>query len=426
MRNDTRAYNVKAFPFGDALEDLRDGVIVGLAAWQADRFTRQSRHGLTLLDTVKQTGGRLATVGGEYNLATAAGRKAFRDLASNAEYESDLKSERGLLQNDQAAKAGKRHGGGWRAFGYEADKVTVRESEAALIRDAGHRLDRGESVYSILADWHAAGIRTTAGKRWSSTAFRRLMTSPRVAGLRQHGRDPVTKEAFVVGRAEWDAILDERAWERVKEVFDNPERRRRTGRSVRYLLAGFLRCGKCGESLVSRLGGRRVTRAYGCPPPKWRDGCGRTYIVADKTEAEVVAQLLHRLAGPKLVELRRRAAGGDRKAERLLEQRREDEAELKYLARLKGQGRFSTAEWLELRDEVAARIKAADAELHRRPKLAAVVDLPDTKAELEALWASWSVDQQRALLKSVVDYIVVGPATTHHWDASRIHVHWLV
>jgi site-specific DNA recombinase len=276
------------FPFEDALDDLRNGVIVGLAAWQLDRFTRLVEHATYLQRTVRDLRGRVAWGAGEVDVTKAAGRFNVNVLSAVSQFESDLKSERLQLKNGQKAKDGEAHGGGWRPFGFNKDRVTHRAREAKLIRDAAERLIAGESVYSILADWHSKGIRTTPGGRWTTTAFRRLMCSPRVAGLRQH-HDATYPAA-------WDPVLDESIWRQVRAVFADKDGRRHHGPPVKKLLVGMLVCSKCGATLITRLGGRPGNiRSYGCPPPKYGDGCGRTSIVAEPLEQYVRERALELL-----------------------------------------------------------------------------------------------------------------------------------
>jgi site-specific DNA recombinase len=228
------------------LADLRDGRISGVAAWQADRFTRRMRDALPLLDTVEQTGSQLATVTGTYDLSTAAGRFNFRNMANMAEFESDLKAERLRLKHEELASHGRHHGGP-RPFGYQPDGMTVIPVEAELICQAATRLLAGETVGTILRDWTAQGVTTPKGNLWVASSFRRMLTSPRQAGLRVH-------QGEVVGEAAWPPILDRPTWDWVCAVFADHTGRRYQGRGRIYLLSGGIAvCGYegCGRPLVA-------------------------------------------------------------------------------------------------------------------------------------------------------------------------------
>ena len=56
-------------------------------------------------------------------------------LGGLARYESDHKSERIRRKHEELAGAGKVSGGGSRPYGYEADKLTVRPAEAAVVKE---------------------------------------------------------------------------------------------------------------------------------------------------------------------------------------------------------------------------------------------------------------------------------------------------
>ena len=51
------------------------------------------------------------------------------------------------------------------AFGYERDGMTIRESEAVLLRQAVDVL-RGRSLTSICNEWNAAGVLTAGDNMW--------------------------------------------------------------------------------------------------------------------------------------------------------------------------------------------------------------------------------------------------------------------
>ena len=62
----------------------------------------------------------------------------------------------------------------------------INPAEAEAIRDAAMRvLERGESVGSIARDWTARGIKPVAAKQWWPTSIVGMLTSPRLAGLRE-------------------------------------------------------------------------------------------------------------------------------------------------------------------------------------------------------------------------------------------------
>jgi site-specific DNA recombinase len=61
-------------------------------------------------------------------------------------------------------------------FGYQADGMTVVETEAELIRQAAQRLLARETVKTILRDWLAQDVTTPQRNRWVALSFRRMLT----------------------------------------------------------------------------------------------------------------------------------------------------------------------------------------------------------------------------------------------------------
>jgi site-specific DNA recombinase len=72
--NDLSAYHNKRRPdFEEMLAWAQDGQIRAIAAWDADRLTRKPRENEDLIDLAERYGIQLATVTGEYDLATPSG-----------------------------------------------------------------------------------------------------------------------------------------------------------------------------------------------------------------------------------------------------------------------------------------------------------------------------------------------------------------
>nr|CRL57742.1 site-specific integrase [Mycolicibacterium fortuitum subsp. fortuitum DSM 46621 = ATCC 6841 = JCM 6387] len=71
-------------------------------------------------------------------------------------------------------------------FGYEPDKLTIRESEAAVVRELMARVIAGENVHELTMWLNTTQVPTVRGGPWSTTALRGILSSPRIAGLRAY------------------------------------------------------------------------------------------------------------------------------------------------------------------------------------------------------------------------------------------------
>ena len=183
------------------IADLEASKFDAILIYKADRLGRDDRERRRIEDLYRKHGLWLVATaaGGRYDLTMADGIKEFRDAINAAEHYSRQLSERMRDHHQMLADEGK-DSGGERPFGWEPDRVTIREPEAEMVRDAARRVIAGESLRSICARWNAEGRRTARGSAWRPTRVRRMLTAPRYTGLREHNGE--TTEAV------WPAILD--------------------------------------------------------------------------------------------------------------------------------------------------------------------------------------------------------------------------
>jgi hypothetical protein len=107
--------------------------------------------------------------------------------------------EDGGLTELANAEAGLPHGS-VRPFGYEDDKITLRESEATVIREMVDRYLAGQSLRSLTVWLNDNGVTPAISKSWQTSAVRQVLCSGRIAGLREHRGE-------VIGAAVWPAII---------------------------------------------------------------------------------------------------------------------------------------------------------------------------------------------------------------------------
>jgi len=216
----------------------------------------------------------------EYDLTTPNGKKSFRDAINAAAYYSDRLSTRTRRGKRLKAMAGEPNGT-LRPFGFEADRVTIREDEAVILRDLTARFLAGESQDALLKDLNARGITTSIDNRWSDVSLRALLVRQRNCG-RIIYTDKETSVTSVVSRLPGEPIISEEDFDQV--VAKYAARRRGRPKSPIYLCTGIAVCGRCG----TRLGGRTcpklrpypdgsVHRQYWCPKRTY-NGCGKLFV----------------------------------------------------------------------------------------------------------------------------------------------------
>jgi DNA invertase Pin-like site-specific DNA recombinase len=417
--DDISAWSGKRRPeFERLLTDMRSGAIRGVLVYHLDRLTRGDLRELeSFVALCEELGVELGCVTGEVDLATSAGRLTARMLGSLARYESDHKSERIRRKHLEIAESGRASGGGSRPYGYEADKVTVRPAEAAVVAECAKRLLAGEPVRSIAQDLNERGVPTSTGGQWSPQSLRRMLASARISGQREHRGE-------IVATAEWPGIISAEDGAKIRALLANPERR--TNKAARrYLLGGLLVCSHCGEKLVARprTGGKR---RYACAKGVGFSGCGKTYVNADEVEQFVTLAVLHRVDSRDLQRTmeRRRQTAPD--AERWWKEAEADQQLLEELAADYGRREITAAEWKAARKPIEQRLSAARKQLAKVTHGGLLDSYVGHSDRLRADWDSLDLSQQHALVAAVVDSVRVGPARRgyNRFDESRLEPVW--
>ncbi len=392
------AYTRKRRPaYAAMLEAIKAGDIDAVVAWHFDRLYRRPRELEDLIDVAERV--TVATLHGDYDLTSSDGRLHARILASVGANESDKISRRVKAAKAERAERGE-FAGGQRAFGYEADNVTVRADEAGPLITAARAVVGGRSMRSVCVEWNAAGLRTPRGKTWHPTVLRSILTNPRHAGLRVH-------QGAIVGDATWPAIIDRATHERLVALCSShlaPKARRRS------LLTGLVVCGACG-GLMYRGGeaGWRCRVQVGRPGPN----CGRVSMQAPDLEELVVEAALRVLERPSGLRaaIRRRERGaratGDDTAGELVDV----EGRLKELAEEWAAGRVTSGERLAARKVLDERHRDLRRRLVSRTGdevVERMLGVDDVRGRFETM----DVDERRALLGALIEAIEIAPTAS--------------
>jgi site-specific DNA recombinase len=391
--NDISAYSGKPRPgYRDLLAAIRGGQVDAVICWHTDRLHRSPVELEEYIAICEPRGVTTHTVkAGPLELATPSGRVLARQLGAMARFESEHHSDRTKRARLQAATSG-RWAGGLRPYGYEADGVTVRESEAERVRWMAGQLLAGVSLRSIAARLNADGARTSTGRRWTPKAVGILLQRPRNAGLS-------TYRGQIVNGAAWPAILDEDTWRGVCAILTDPARSTVTSRARRWLLSNLAVCDVCRapvESNVSAWGDRRAA-AYTCP-------AGHVRRNAKELDDYIEAVVLERLGRPDARDLLAPDQRGDTAA--LHAKDAGLRARLDELGRLYGEDVIDavqlaqgTAAIRAQREQITAQLGAAS----RGSVLAGVADAADPAK----VWDGLDLSRRRAIVDVLVEVAVL-------------------
>jgi DNA invertase Pin-like site-specific DNA recombinase len=414
------------------LAEVRAGQLDVIVALDSDRLLRRPLEFEQLAEIGEPLGLRIEYQSGRVDFRSGEGVMEARIRAAvDAEEVAKLK-KRVRRKARERAEAGEISGGGTRPFGFhdhDAETnlcrccepgipskqfgVTVRDDEAAHIRLAVRRIiDNGWTFYGVTADWNERGIVATSGKPWKIAGLKRMLLSPRIAGLRQHktvdSRGNETVETF---RAVWPEIISEEDHELLVKRGERPPRRK----NGTYLLTGVLFTAE-GEKMVARpkQGGERAYFApgYRSLAVPLEDYVTEVVLTALEEQPKLLARLTERKEEPK-----------DRKIFRQLDAER---GRLDRLRELYLDGDFTKPEYEKRREE--GERKVVDLENQLDAERTAPVTMPRSGGELRAWWENASVIDRRVFLSVVLkrvtlDHAVVG---RNFFDRSRVGVEWAI
>jgi DNA invertase Pin-like site-specific DNA recombinase len=416
--NDVSAWSGKKRPqYQRMLDDIKNGVIDGIVVWHPDRLHRHPKELEELIDLVEGVGNiRIETVtAGDFDLSTSAGRSIARIVGAIARKDSDDNSLRGKRKAAELAAAGKVAGGGSRPFGYESDQIALIPTEAAVIREMAQRVLAGDSLRSVAADLNGRGIRTSLGNEWKSGGVKKVLMSARISGRRERAGE--------FYEAVWDGIITPEQSDRLRRKLS--ARNRSTGRPPRrYLLTGgLLRCGRCGTAMKARPSTRG--RRYVCPGDPGLGGCGRRSATAEPLEQFVVEAVLYRLDSPELAAALKDSRAQQAEVGELHDQVAADQGMLDDLAADYANKVISRSEWMAARDPIKHRIDQGRRRLDRISPTSAIDDYAGNTDLLRSAWSDLPLSRQQAIVKVLVDHLVVNPAVPGRgFDPQRFDPLW--
>jgi site-specific DNA recombinase len=445
------------------LEAIQRREVDAVIIWMEDRSNRDIVQAGEFVQVCHEAGlTRIVLPDFEYDLSDPEQELKFYGEVLNAQREVVKTSKRIRRARLAEAQAGAPHPGGKRAFGdpggrrvRDPDKADddpekwLRDEhgrwlrtgaipdeqldhERSLIRQAAAGILAGDSLRGTVTAWRDKGITAAGGEPWTTRSLRRMLLSPRLAGLREH-------RGTLYESSEIGPILDREVWEALRTKLSDPARLEPTtgplvtgrGGVAKHLLAGFCYCGVCDAKLrADRVGGQRV---YRCGA---RSDGGSSCVQrdADRLERLIERTLFRAVESPRWEKVAARPADDPTRelGERLArDQERLDKLDrMAVKAELDDDKRRQRSIRLEQR-EVEERMERTRRMLRRRQGENVIGEVP---RNLRAVWPGLSLDRRRAILAAVLRLppegkgIVIHPQGhgRHVFDVATIKPDWRV
>lgn len=405
----------------DALHDLRTGEIEGLMVWDLDRLARDPRDLEDAIEAVEHYGATIASAtASEIDLTTESGRMMARFHIIIAQKSSADTGRRVKRAHRATAKEGKPVGG-FRPFGWQADKATLDATESQLVREAVDQLIAGGSLRAIAQSWSDLGILTTAGKPWKSATLRQYLKNPRLVGIRTYRGSVLHDETGKAVVGLWEPMLDQDTWDRLQAVLTRPEVRGRIPRrdARYYLLTGLVRCGVCNSPMYGNRYGEHEGEDrfyYTCNA----QGAGKkhTLTISGHGTDDMIGRLL-------VYVMEQSAHEGTAQAAEWRGQGRIDELESLIEVTLAQLGKSKIAP-----ERIFGQVEKMEEELAvlraERDHWIMATTGPSIDTVTHAEWKAMTTDERRPFVEKWLDAVYIKPATKrqNRLDENRIEPVW--
>ncbi|MGE0601398.1 MAG: recombinase family protein [Dehalococcoidia bacterium] len=406
---------VKRPEFQRMVTMLRSGEIDGVLVWKLDRLSRQQRDFATVMEACEAHRGFVVSVTEPINTLEPHGQFVAELLVAQARMESANTSARAKRKAQELREQGRPPNGGKRAFGYSKGCSAIVPGEAAVLREVRDRVFAGESIFSICQDLSARSVTTPWGKAFRPHSLKRTILSPTLRGEREH--------EGVSYPGTWEAIFSPDESKRLGLLLSRRPGQPRTSPARRYLLTGFLVCGRCGGRMRGHQKSRDVVR-YICSKLPGTPGCGRMSARADSLES-VVAEMVFAAVDDDA--LRDALTERENQDDGLIDEIRHDELSLEELARdFYAEKLLSREEFIAARTTLNVRLEANRTKLSKRSNsnvLAAYAGQPEV---LRTGWEKGTLEWRRSVIGALLQHVEVLPGKPGRlpFDPERVRPVW--
>jgi site-specific DNA recombinase len=405
------------------LADIEAGKIDCVVVYKVDRLSRSLIDFARMMELFEKRGVCFVSVTQQFNTKSSLGRLTLNILLSFAQFEREIISERTRDKQVAARKKGK-WTGGHILLGYDlnshAGKLAVNSEEAERIREMFRLYLEGTPVLEIVQRFDKLGWRnkqwtTQDGKLYGGSPLRRCHIYKLLGNILYTGQVKVGKEIFP---GEHEAIIDQQTFDLAQKRLEENAWTPGNAHRVKFeaLLRGLIYCSCCGSGMYSTYSANkeRRYRYYVCyrSQQKLEGYCTSRAVSAPSVEEAVVESIrrvgVHpdvlaetvRLARQQLAEivtgLREELNTTNGRVKNLKSQiARIRNPEAARLAEIREQLIAGETRAEELRKEILRREKQRidEKELRR------------TMESFEDVWKAMNLDEQRNLLRQLVEKV---------------------
>ena len=262
---------------------LRTGEFSHLRVWKIDRISRNLRDFSSRYKELKDLGITFVSKNEQFDTSNAIGEAMLKIILVFAELERNMTSER--VTAVMLSRAGNGQWNGGRVpYGYnwskEEKRFYINASEAKVVTLIYNLYEQYQSVLYVSRYLNDAGLKTKAGKSWSTTGVYKILTNPFYKGAYLYNVHSDGRAVEKRVESEWitvddhhEPIVSEITFERVQFALKRnkrggvPQEKTYIRKNV-HVFAGLITCELCGSSMTATLDRRRADgwrpSIYGC------------------------------------------------------------------------------------------------------------------------------------------------------------------
>lgn len=418
VENDTSATKGKRPGYARLLALAESGTVDVIIGWAMDRITRKVTELEALIELSERTGVKIATVSGDLDLTTDAGRLVGRILASVARGEVERKGARQKAANLQRAERGDPPVA--RCYGYNRDG-SVHPVEADHVRQVFARFAAGASLSGLVRWLNEHGQRPARGDldEFGISGLRYMLRNRRYVGERWSAGE-------YVGPGTWSALVEPDLFAAVQTMLSDPTRKTHTGTARKWLGAGLYRCGVCDDGTTTHTYQKTWrSRVDGSVRRQRMYRCEKIHLVrkADPIDEFVHGVILARLRRPDIADL----VADDRDASAVRTLR--DEAiglrtRMDAVADDYAAGTLTARQVKIATDRMTARLTEVEAQLSELGNRTALGQIA-AAADPGAAWLALDVIQRAVVVDTLAEVTILkGKPGRAPFDPDTVRIEW--